>query len=406
MGARPADRSKDHKMEDIYIVSGARTAIGDFGGSLKPFKPSELGSIVVKEALSRAGVRASDVGHVVIGQVMPTSARDGMLSRTIALQAGVPMEVPALTLNRLCGSGVQAIVSAAQMMKLGEADITVAGGAESMSNVPYHDHGVRWGRKMGDNVAEDALVCGLQDASGGYHMGITAENCAERHGITREQQDALAVEGHQRAVRAIAEGRFKEQIVPVEIKTRKGVTIFDTDEHPRADTDAETLAAMRPAFKKDGSVTAGNASGINDGAAAVVLATGSEVEKRGLKPLAKILAWGHAGVEPEYMGEGPIKAAPVALKRAGLTLEQMDVIEANEAFAAQALAVANTLGFDREKLNPNGSGIALGHPVGATGAILTIKAAYELKRTGGRYALITMCIGGGQGIALVIENVD
>jgi len=405
MGAGPADRSKDHKMEDIYIVSGARTAIGDFGGSLKPFKPSELGSIVVKEALSRAGVPASDVGHVVIGQVMPTSARDGMLSRTIALQAGVPMEVPALTLNRLCGSGVQAIVSAAQMMKLGEAGITVAGGAESMSNVPYHDHGVRWGRKMGDNVAEDALVCGLQDASGGYHMGITAENCAERHGITREQQDALAVEGHQRAVRAIAEGRFKEQIVPVEIKTRKGVAIFDTDEHPRADTNAETLAAMRPAFKKDGSVTAGNASGINDGAAAVVLATGSEVEKRGLKPLAKILAWGHAGVEPEYMGEGPIKAAPVALKRAGLTLEQMDVIEANEAFAAQALAVANTLGFDREKLNPNGSGIALGHPVGATGAILTIKAAYELKRTGGRYALITMCIGGGQGIALVIENV-
>ena len=392
-------------MEDIYIVAGARTAIGDFGGSLKPFMPSQLGSIVVKEALSRAAVPASDVEHVVIGQVMPTSARDGMLSRTIALQAGVPLEVPALTLNRLCGSGVQAIVSAAQMMKLGEAAITVAGGAESMSNVPYHDHGARWGRKMGDNPVEDALVCGLQDASGGYHMGVTAENCAERHGITREQQDALAAEGHQRAVRAIQEGRFKEQIVPVEVKTRKGVTIFDTDEHPRADTSLETLAAMRPAFKKDGTVTAGNASGINDGAAAVVLATGSEVERRELKPLAKILAWGHAGVEPEYMGEGPIKAAPVALQRAGLTLDQMDVIEANEAFAAQALSVANSLAFDREKLNPNGSGIALGHPVGATGTILTIKAAYELKRTGGRYALITMCIGGGQGIALVIENV-
>ena len=237
-------------------------------------------------------------------------------------------------------------------------------------------------------------------------MGVTAENCAERHGITREQQDALAVEGHQRAARAIAEGRFKEQIVPVEVKTRKGVTIFDTDEHPRADTSAETLAAMRPAFKKDGTVTAGNASGINDGAAAVVLATASEVERRGLKPIAKILAWGHAGVEPEYMGEGPIKAVPVALKRAGLTLDQMDVIEANEAFAAQALSVANALQFDGEKLNPNGSGIALGHPVGATGAILTIKAVYELKRIGGRYALITMCIGGGQGIALVIENVD
>jgi len=392
-------------MEDIFIVSGVRTAIGDFGGSLKGFYPSDLGGKVVTEALARAGVSPDAVEHVVIGQVMPTSAKDGMLSRVIALNAGIPYPVPALTLNRLCGSGVQAIVSAAQMMQLGEASITVAGGAESMSNVPYHDHGLRWGKKMGDNTQVDALTQGLSDAIGGYHMGITAENCAERHQVTREEQDALALEGHQRACAAIAEGRFKEQILPIEIKTRKGVTLFDTDEHPRADTTAETLASMRTAFKKDGTVTAANASGINDGAAAVVLATGSEVTKRGLKPLAKIVAWGHAGVEPEYMGEGPIKAVPVALKRAGLTLDQMDVIEANEAFAAQALAVAKVLGFDRAKLNPNGSGVALGHPVGATGAILTIKAAYELKRTGGKYGLITMCIGGGQGIALIIENV-
>jgi acetyl-CoA C-acetyltransferase len=393
------------QFEDIYIVGGVRTAIGDFGGALKGFYPSDLGGLVATEALSRAGVAPADVGHVVFGQVMPTSAKDAMLARTIALNAGVPVEVPAMTLNRLCGSGIQAIVSSAQMMQLGEATITLAGGAESMSNVPYHDHGARWGVKMGNNTLVDALVQGLQDASGGYHMGITAENCADRHGITREEQDALAVEGHQRAARAIAEGRFKTQILPVEIKSRKGTTVFDTDEHVRAETSLETLAKMKPAFKKDGSVTAANASGINDGAAAVVLATAGEVEKRGLKPLAKIVAWGHAGVEPDYMGEGPIKAVPIALKRAGLSLADMDVIEANEAFAAQALSVAKVLGFDNEKLNPNGSGIALGHPVGATGAILTIKASYELERIGGRYALITMCIGGGQGIALIIERV-
>ena len=392
-------------MQQIYIVSGTRTAIGDFGGALKGFMPSELGAKVTAEAIRRAGVSPQDIEHVVFGQVMPTSAKDAMLARVCALQAGIPVGTPALTLNRLCGSSVQAIVSAAQMMMLGEASITVAGGAESMSNVPYHDHGARWGKKMGDNVLIDALTQGLQDAIGGYHMGITAENVAARHGVTRAEQDALALEGHQRAARAIAEGRFKEQILPIEIKTRKGVSTFDTDEHPRADTSAETLAAMKTVFQKDGTVTAANASGINDGAAAVVLATGAEVTKRGLKPLARIVAWGHAGVEPDHMGEGPIKAVPVALKRAGLTLDQMDVIEANEAFAAQALAVAKVLGFDRAKLNPNGSGVALGHPVGATGCILTVKAAYELARTGGRYALITMCIGGGQGIALIIESV-
>jgi acetyl-CoA C-acetyltransferase len=392
-------------MTDIYIVSGCRTAIGDFGGSLKGFMPSDLGGIVVTEALKRAGVAPSDVQHVVIGQVMPSSARDEMLSRAIALKAEIPYPVPALTLNRLCGSGVEAIVNAARLMMTGEASITVAGGAESMSNVPYHDHGVRWGKKMGDNTQEDALTVGLQDALGGYHMGITAENVAARHCISREDMDALAVTSHARAARAIAEGRFKEQIVPVEIKTRKGAVLFDTDEHVKADTSMETLATMRPAFKKDGTVTAANASGINDGAAAVVLATGAEVEKRGLMPLAKIVAWGHAGVEPDHMGEGPIKAVPIALKRAGLSLDQMDVIESNEAFAAQAAAVAKVLGFDPEKVNPNGSGVGLGHPVGATGCILTIKCAYELARIGGKYGLITMCIGGGQGIALIIERV-
>ncbi len=393
------------QLEDIYIVSGARTAIGDFGGSLKSFSPSDLGTRVTTEAIGRAGLEPGDVEHVVFGQVMPSSAGDMMLARNISRHAGVPIEAQAMTINRLCGSGVQSIVSAAQMMKLGEASITVAGGAESMTNVPYYDHAARWGLKMGNNVLVDALTAGLSDAIGGYHMGITAENCAERHQVTREDQDALALEGHQRAIHAIKEGRFKEQIVPIEVKTRKGVTIFDTDEHPRADTNAATLAGMKPAFKKDGTVTAANASGINDGAAAVVLATGSEVEKRGLKPMAKIIAWGHAGVEPEYMGEGPIKAVPVALRRAGLTLDDIDVIEANEAFAAQALSVAKSLGFDREKLNPNGSGIALGHPVGATGTILTVKCIYELRRTGGRYGLITMCIGGGQGIAMIVERV-
>lgn len=391
-------------MEDIYVVGAARTPIGDFGGSLKDFCPSDLGAIAISAAIERAGLVPEDVEHVVLGQVMVNGPEDEGTSRVAALKAGIPASVPALNLNRLCGSGAQAIVSAAQMMKLGECSITVAGGAESMTNVPFYDKFSRWGQRMGNATLVDGLTMGLSDPKGGYHMGITAENVAARHCISREDMDALSVTSHQRASRAIEEGRFKEQIVPVEVKTRKGSFVFDTDEHPRPGTSMETLGKMRAAFKKDGSVTAGNASGINDAAAAVVLATGSEVEKRGLKPLARILAWGHAGVEPEYMGEGPIKAAPIALERAGLTLDQIDVIESNEAFAAQAAAVAKVLGFDPEKVNPNGSGVSLGHPVGATGCILTIKCAYELKRIEGRYGLVTMCIGGGQGIALVIER--
>jgi acetyl-CoA C-acetyltransferase len=391
-------------LPDIYILSAVRTPIGDFGGSLKSFRPSDLGAMVVTEAIKRAGVAAADVEHVVMGQVMATGPKDQFLARVVGLKADIPYSTPALTLNRLCGSGVESIINAAQMMQLGEATITVAGGAESMTNVPYHDLEARWGKRMGNSVLLDAMVEGLHDPILEIHMAITAENVATRHQVTREQQDELAVDGHLRATRAIAEGRFKEQILPIEVKSRKGTVVFDTDEHVRADTLA-ALAGMKPMFKADGSVTAGNASGINDGAAAVVLATGDEVTKRGLKPMARIVSWGHAGVEPEYMGIGPVKAVPIALKRAGLTLDDMDVIEANEAFAAQALAVAKELGFDREKLNPNGSGISLGHPVGATGTILTVKAAYELMRIGGKYALITMCIGGGQGIAMVIENV-
>jgi acetyl-CoA C-acetyltransferase len=382
-----------------------RTAIGSFGGSLKAYRPSDLGSMVIVEALNRAKVSADDVEHVIMGQVMPTGPKDNFLSRVCALKADIPVDVPALTLNRLCGSGVQAIVSCAQMMKLGEAGICVAGGAESMTNVPFYDPDQRWGKKLGDATLLDGLVRGLEDPIGGYHMAITAENVAERHCITREEQDALAVEGHRRAARAINEGRFKDQILPVLVKTRKGTFAFDTDEHVRMDVDPEAVAAMKPAFREDGTVTAANASAINDGAAAVVLATEEEVERRGLKPMARIVSWAHAGVDPAYMGIAPIKAVPIALERAELTLDQMDVIEANEAFAAQSVAVAKELGFDSEKLNPNGSGIALGHPVGATGCILTVKAMYELERTGGRYGLITLCIGGGQGIAMIIERI-
>lgn len=390
--------------QDIFIVGAARTAIGTFGGSLSSFRPAELGTIVIKEALERAGIAPADVQNVVIGTVVPTQPKDAYVSRVAAVDAGIPVDAPAMNVNRLCGSGLQAIVSAAQAMALGEHDIAVAGGAECMSNAPHMVLAARNGQKMGNIEMVDAMLGALHDPFENIHMGVTAENVAERCGIGREEQDAVAVESHRRAAAAIAAGYFKEQIVPVEVKTRKGVIRFDTDEHVRADASAEGMAGLRPVFKKDGTVTAGNASGINDGAGAVVLASGKAVAEKGLKPLARIIAWGHAGVEPSIMGLGPVKAVPVALKRAGLTLDQMDVIESNEAFAAQACGVAKELGLDAVKTNPNGSGISLGHPIGATGAILTIKAAYELQRTGGRYALITMCIGGGQGIAMVIEN--
>jgi len=392
-------------MEDIYIVSGARTAIGTFGGSLAGFRPAELGTIVMKEAIARAGIAPTDIENVVVGTVVPTQPKDAYVSRVAAVNAGVPIEAPAMNVNRLCGSGLQAIVSACQAIALGEHKLAIGAGAEVMSGALRVMQGTRNGQKMGDLTLEDMMLGALHDPFAGIHMGVTAENVAERCGISREQQDQVAAESHRRAAAAIAAGYFKDQIVPVEVKTRKGVTVFDTDEHVRAEASVESMAGLKPVFKKDGTVTAGNASGINDGAAAVVLASGTAVADKGLKPLAKVLAWGHAGVAPEVMGLGPVKAVPVALARAGLTLDQIDVIESNEAFAAQACGVAKELGFDPARTNPNGSGISLGHPIGATGAILTIKAVYELHRTGGRYGLITMCIGGGQGIAMVIERV-
>ncbi|MET0374765.1 MAG: beta-ketothiolase BktB [Rhizorhabdus sp.] len=389
---------------EVVILSGARTAIGDFGGALKDVAPARLGEIVIREAIARAGIAAADVQHVVMGQVIPTVPQDAYLARVAALKAGIPVETPALTLNRLCGSSVQAIVSAAQMITLGECDFAVAGGAESMSRAPHHVTAARFGQKMGAVQMLDALTATLSDPIDGYHMGITAENIAEQFQIGRARQDEAAAESHRRAAHAAAEGRFKEQIVPVEVKTRNGMIAFDTDEHVRAETTAESLSRLKPAFKKDGTVTAGNASGINDGAAALVLASAEAAAARGLTAKARILGWGHAGVAPEKMGLGPIHAVPIALKRAKLTLDQIDVIESNEAFAAQACAVAQELGFDPAKVNINGSGVSLGHPVGATGAILTVKALAELERSDRRYGVVTMCIGGGQGIALVIER--
>ena len=391
-------------MQDIYILSGARTAIGTFGGSLAKFRPAELGTVVIKEALERAGVPASSISQTVVGNVIPTQPSDAYVSRVASVNAGIPVQSTAMNVNRLCGSGLQAIISAAQAVKLEECDFAIGAGAEVMSHAPHMTNGARYGTKLGDLTLQDGMLGALHDPFENFHMGVTAENVAEQLSITREDQDGAAVESHRRATQAIEQGYFKDQIVPVEIKSRKGSTYFDTDEHVRADATLESMAGLRPVFKKDGTVTAGNASGINDGAAAVVLASGKIVEEQGLKPMAKILGWGHAGVEPEVMGLGPVYAVPVALERAGLTLGDIDVIESNEAFAAQACGVAKQLGFDPAKTNPNGSGVSLGHPVGATGTILTVKCMYELKRTGGRYGLITMCIGGGQGIAMVIEN--
>ena len=390
---------------EVLVVSGVRTAIGDFGGSLKDIPPAELGSQVTREALSRAGVAGEEVGQVVFGHVIHTEARDMYLARVAALGGGVSQSAPALTLNRLCGSGLQAIVSAAQVVTLGDADIAVAGGAESMSRAGYLAQGMRWGVRMGDSKMLDMMTAALHDPFDDIHMGETAENLAESHQITRSQQDALAVESHRRAAHAIKEGRFKTQILPVTLKSRRGDTVFDTDEHVRGETRPEDLAKLRAVFRKDGSVTAGNASGINDAAAAVVLMDGDTAAKRGAKPLGRLVSYGHAGVDPKIMGIGPVPATRIALAKAGLSLDDMDVIESNEAFAAQACAVAKDLGFDPAKTNPNGSGISLGHPVGATGTILTVKALYELARIGGRYALVTMCIGGGQGIAAIFERV-
>jgi acetyl-CoA C-acetyltransferase len=389
---------------DIFVVGAARTAIGTFGGTLKDVPMSELGITATRAAIERAGLAAADVGHLVMGNVIPTEPRDAYLSRVVAMGAGLPKEAPAFNVNRLCGSGLQAIVSAAQTILLGDAQIAIGAGAESMSRGPYILPALRFGARMGDTSAIDYMVGILTDPFDKVHMGITAENVAARFGISRDAQDALAVESQQRAARAIAEGRFKEQIVPVVIQTRKGPVEFAVDEHVRADVTLEALAKMKPAFKKDGVVTAGNASGINDGAAAVVLADGAAVKSRNLKPLARLVAYAHAGVEPAIMGIGPVPATKLALARAGLSVKDLDVIEANEAFAAQACAVAKELEFDPAKVNPNGSGISLGHPVGATGTIITVKALAELHRTQGRYALVTMCIGGGQGIAAIFER--
>jgi acetyl-CoA C-acetyltransferase len=390
---------------DVYVVGTARTAIGTFGGALKDVPNTTLATTAVRAALARSTVPAEEVGLVVMGNVIPTEPRDAYLSRVAAMDAGCPKETTAFNVNRLCGSGLQAVVSAAQAITLGDCAVAVAGGSEVMSRGPYLVPSARFGARMGDAAMLDYMTGILHDPWERVHMGITAENVAARYGISRAQQDAQALESQQRAARAIAEGRFKDQIVPVEIATRKGTVVFDTDEHVRADVSAEQLAKMKPAFQKDGSVTAGNASGINDGAAALVLASGAHVAARGLQPLARLVGYATAGVEPLYMGIGPVPASRQVLARTGLTVADLDVIESNEAFAAQACAVTQELGLDPSKVNPNGSGISLGHPVGATGAIIAIKAIAELHRIQGRYALVTMCIGGGQGIAAIFERV-
>lgn len=393
-------------MPDVFVVSGVRTAIGSFGGSLKNVSPGELGTTVIREAMARAAVTGEDIGHVALGHVINTEPRDMYLSRYAAVTAGVAQGTPAFNVNRLCGSGLQAIVSAAQTLLLGDAQIAIAGGVENMSRAPYIASAHRFGARMGDTVMQDMMMGALSDPFEKMHMGVTAENVAKEYGVTRQQQDELALASHQRAANAIDQGYFKEQIVPVVMKSRKGDVVFDTDEHVRRDVTLDNLSTLKPVFVKEaGTVTAGNASGINDGAAALVLMNGDMVRERGAKPLARLVAYGHAGVDPRLMGIGPVPATRNALARAGLKIEDMDVIEANEAFAAQACAVTQQLQMDPAKVNPNGSGIGLGHPVGATGAIITVKALYELQRVGGRYALVTMCIGGGQGIAAIFERV-
>ena len=389
---------------EIVILGGARTAIGTFGGALAGTAPVDLGTVVAKAALERAGVEAGQIGHVAYGNVINTEPRDMYLSRVAAMQAGIPDSVPAMNVNRLCGSGVQAIVSATQSLMLGDAEFALAGGSENMSRSPYILSGARWGQKMGDVATVDMMLGTLNCPFGTGHMGVTAENVSAEHDISRADQDAFALESQRRAAAAIEAGYFKDQITPVEVRVKRDMVPFEVDEHPKATT-IDALTGLRTVFQKDGTVTAGNASGINDGAAAVVLATADAAARAGLTPRARVIGYAHAGVRPEVMGIGPVPAVQNLLDRTGLKVTDFDVIESNEAFASQALAVSKNLGFDPAKVNPNGGAIALGHPVGATGAIITVKALYELERTGGKRALITMCIGGGQGIALAIERI-
>lgn len=389
---------------EVVVLSGVRTAIGTFGGSLKDHPPTELAALVTREAVARAGVQPEEIGHVVFGHVINTEPHDMYMARYAAVRGGLPVEVPALTLNRLCGSGLQAIVSAAQYILLGDIDAAVAGGAECMSRSPYSLPAMRFGARMNDAKAVDMMVGALNDPFDDCHMGVTAENVAAKWGISREDQDQLAYESHMRAARAIEEGRFTEQIVPVEIKVKGGTAQFTIDEGVRRDTSLDKLAKLRPVFLKDGTVTAGNASSINDAAAAVVLMDRATAERRGYKPMARLVGYSNAAVDPKYMGIGPVPAVRRLLERTGLRIDDIDVFEVNEAFAAQALAVIRDLGLPMDRTNPNGSGISLGHPIGATGCILTVKAIYELHRVGGRYALVTMCIGGGQGIAAIFER--
>src|SRR4051812_1546825 len=392
-------------MTDVKVVAGTRTAIGDYGGAFKDIPPTKLGSIAIKEALARAKIDSASIGHVVMGSVIHGEARDMYLSRVAALDAGLAVGTPCLTVNRLCGSGLQAIVSAAQHIMLGDTTTVVGGGAESMSRAAYMLPSGRWGQRMGDAPVIDAMTAALHDPFGHGHMGVTAENIAAKYGFTREQQDQYSVESHKRAARAIEAGYFKSQIVPVELKSRKGVEQFTTDEHVRGDASVENLGKLKPVFKKDGTVTAANASGINDAAAAVVLMDAKTAQRAGAKPIARLVAYAHAGVEPQVMGLGPIPAVRRVFEKAGLKPSDMDVIESNEAFAVQAMAVTRDLGLDPAKVNANGGAVALGHPIGATGCILTVKALYELARLQKRYALVTMCIGGGQGIAAIFERV-
>ncbi len=390
---------------EVVVVSAVRTAIGTFGGSLKDIAPTDLAAQIVRESLARAKVDGADVGHVVFGHVVNTEPKDMYLSRVAAINGGCAEGTPAFNVNRLCGSGLQAIVSASQSILLGDTDVVIGGGAENMSRAPFASLNMRWGARMGDTKMVDMMIGALHDPFHNIHMGLTAENIAAKWGISREEQDALAVESHHRAQRATEAGYFTSQILPIMLKSKKGDVAYATDEHFRPNCVLADMSKLKPAFMKEGgTVTAGNASGINDAAAAVVLMEASAAQARGLQPMARLVTYAHAGVDPKYMGIGPVPASQMALKKAGITVQQLDVIEANEAFAAQACAVSRDLRLDPAKVNPNGSGISLGHPIGATGAVITVKALHELQRIGGRYALVTMCIGGGQGIAAIFER--